>query len=341
MIRQQNKEPKWQLDRLIGLTRDQIALHKLMLGGRLHPVILLEGRQGAGKRHLAIWLASRWLCEAGLSKDSPVEPCGKCVSCKEVLMGSHLDLAVLDEAGGAIKTASAELFQEHFNVLSSSGKRIGIIMNADCLTSEAANRLLKTLEEPPSQAIIILTTSRPLSLPATILGRCLRWRLRPPPRAEILEWTKCLLAKKGQADVDLKQLTRFVQRVGFSPGRIYSSLEQDSRLDGGISDDICDLLSASSMSQVISIASDLARTKKVKLAEVLNCAELELSSIYRNYFKESRAAEDRNSLNVWVSAGSRRKALHEARINAVRNKVVLNSQLVMESLGTSCLKEGQ
>ena len=340
MTKRQPKEPLWQVNQLIGLTKDKTALHSLMVGGRFHPIILLEGRQGAGKRHLAVWLASRWLCELGLSKDSPVNPCGRCVSCTEVLSGAHADVSILDEGDATIKTACAELFQEHFSILSSSGKRIGIIMNADRLTIEASNRLLKTLEEPPYQAIIILTSSRPLSLPATVLGRCLRWRLRPPPRREVLEWTRRLLEQKGQLAVDEKQLTRFVQSLGFSPGRIYSNLDQDVRLDGGISDDVYDLLTADSMRQVISIATDLARSKKVKISEVLDGAELELSYLYRKCFERSSAA-DKIDVRSWASASSRREALRDARRHAVLDKIVLNAQLVMESLGFSSLKEDQ
>ena len=146
-----SKEPakfhRWKIDHLIGLDRDQKAIHELITSQRMHPVILLEGRQGVGKRHLAVWIAARLLCEQTNQGHDPIQPCGQCGSCREVLAGIHADVAVLDENSGPIRTADAEELQEHFNILSTTGLRIGLIMNADKLTIEAANRLLKTLED--------------------------------------------------------------------------------------------------------------------------------------------------------------------------------------------------
>jgi DNA polymerase III delta prime subunit len=245
---------------------------------------------------------------------------------------------MLDGGNGPIRTADAEELQEHFNILSHSGLRIGLIMNADKLTIEAANRLLKTLEEPSGQAIIILTSSRPLSLPSTVLGRCLRWRVQAPDRSDVIGWTTRLLSAGGHSEIKENEIIRFVQRMGFSPGRIYRAVEQDEDFSDGIAADVRKLLCASSQGEVLEAAAYLARTKKAKLADVLDCAELELSTMYREQL--SKEDLDTEKLREW-SATRRglREALSTARRQAVIGKISLNSQLVMESMGLSRWKE--
>ena len=339
MTKQQTKTTRWNFDHLIGLDRDQKAVFQLISSGRMHPVILLEGRQGLGKRHLAVWIAARLLCEQGLGQCDQFRPCGFCGSCKEVLSGVHRDLTILDENGGPIRTADAEVFQEHFGVLSSSGLRIGIIMNADKMTMEAANRLLKTLEEPPHQAIIILTSSRPLSLPPTVLGRCLRWRVHSPDRVNVIKWAETLLKESGYSDVGKDDLLKFVQRLGFSPGRIYRAIEQKESVGDGMADDVRRLLNASRPSNVLQIAAHLARTKKAKLVDILDCAELELSAMYRENMT-SGTSDAKNKMELAVSRRGLREALSSARRHAVIEKISLNSQLVMESMGLSRWRDG-
>lgn len=332
------KSHRWNIEHLIGLGRDQKAIYELISSQRMHPVILLEGRQGVGKRHLAVWVAARLLCQRAINPDASIQPCGQCGSCKEVLAGIHADVAMLDGSNGPIRTADAEELQEHFNILSYSGLRIGLIMNADKLTIEAANRLLKTLEEPSRQAIIILTSSRPLSLPSTVLGRCLRWRVQAPDRSDVIGWTTRLLRAGGHREIKESEIIRFVQRMGFSPGRIYRAVEQDEDFSDEIAADVRKLLCASSQGEVLEAAAYLARTKKAKLAEVLDCAELELSTIYREQL--SKEDLDTEKLREW-SATRRglREALSTARRQAVIGKISLNSQLVMESMGLSRWKE--
>ena len=338
MSKESARSHRWKIDQLIGLDRDQRAIYELIASQRMHPVILLEGRQGVGKRHLAVWIAARILCEQTKHRNDPVQPCGQCGSCREVLAGIHADVAVLDENGGPIRTADAEGLQEHFNILSTTGLRIGLIMNADKLTIEAANRLLKTLEEPPRQAVIILTSSRPLSLPPTVLGRCLRWRVHMPDRNDVVQWAKKLLRGSGQAECETTEIVRFVQKMGFSPGRIYRAIEQGEHLTDGLSTEVHKLLFAPNQGQVLQIASGLARTKKARLADVLDCAELELSSIYREHFANG-VIDFAKIRELSATRRGLRETLSGARRQAVIGKITLNSQLVMESMGLSRWKE--
>lgn len=339
MSKSDTKTDRWNVLQLFGLERDKTSLYELMCSERLHPVILLEGRQGLGKRHLAVWMAARLLCEQKITLQGPVDPCGKCGACREVLSGLHHDVMIINEPGASIRTADAEVFQEHFNTLSATGRRLGLLMNADKMTMEAANRLLKTLEEPPAQAFIILTSSRPLSLPPTILGRCLRWRLQAPDRDQVVEWTRKLLHGNDIEKLGANEVSKFVQHMAFSPGRIRKAIEHGDILVDDLAEDVRALLGATTASEVLKIAADVARTKKAKLSDVLDYVELELSSQYRQSFE----GETNRVAGLTEMARTRRflrEALSSARRHAVIGKVSLNTQLVMESLGLSRWKEG-
>jgi DNA polymerase III gamma/tau subunit len=341
--KQAAKNMQWSLDGLVGLEKNQEQLNYLMTSGRMHPIMMLEGRQGLGKRHLAVWLAARFFCDVEDTQFSKAVPCLKCGSCKEILVGTHADVTILDGEGQSIKTAEAAVFQEHFNVLSSSGKRVGIIMNADRLTIEASNRLLKTLEEPPEQARIILTTSRPLALPRTILGRCLRWRVALPARDTVLTWADRVIKEKLGQEVSLSDVERIVKRFGYSPGKIQSKLDQSDALELMDQLDVRQLLTTNDLASVIKVASDMARNRKVKVSEILDDTELELCSIYREKLGVGHLADvcksDRDNNQSWSSRHYLRQALSLARRQAIQNKTALNSQLVAESIGLSRWKE--
>ena len=68
------------------------------------------------------------------------------------------------------------------------GRKVGVIAQADLMTPNAANALLKTLEEPPPDGLLILIAERPSRLPATIVSRCQRITVSVPPRKGALEW---------------------------------------------------------------------------------------------------------------------------------------------------------
>ncbi len=311
---------------LVGLNLTMRDLGLLMDSGRMHPVILLESRKGYGKRHLAMWLAARLLCQAS----SGAQPCGVCGSCSEILAGVHPDVVVLNHHDDPIKTADVESFQRHFDILSSGGLRIGVIMNADLMTKEAYNRALKTLEEPAAQARIIMTTSRPLALPATILGRCLRWRVVQPARDEVLAWSREQMKVVGRA-LDDASLMAWIGRRGFSPGLVYRSIFNSEGQDDHLIVDVRSLLLANNPATVLRSAANLARIHKVKLPVIMEMVEWELGAAYREWFSSGKpSALSQESLRAKIL---RRRTLSAVRSQAILGKVVLNAQLVAESIG--------
>jgi DNA polymerase-3 subunit delta' len=171
---------------LIGLARPRELLGRILASGRVPHAILLHGPAGVGKRTMAMRLAASLLCES--PRPGTGEACGACASCRKVEHGNHPDLLVVtrlpkdagsedDPGEGELKSviAIAQIrdLSEHASYAPREGaRRVFLVDPADRLTLEGQNALLKTLEEPPGRAVIILVASRPHALLATVRSRC-------------------------------------------------------------------------------------------------------------------------------------------------------------------------
>lgn len=148
--------------------------------GRTPHAILLRGPAGVGKRSAAVWLARRHLGVPG--KVLPEFP----VEIPELADLSWVQPAEDKQAIGidAVRTLVA-----HLSLTSHAGRgKVAIIEPADAMTGSAANSLLKTLEEPAGNALLILVVDRAGRLPATIVSRCQRIDIALPPAHQSLGW---------------------------------------------------------------------------------------------------------------------------------------------------------
>ena len=143
---------------------------------RVSHAYILNGERGSGKRMLANLFATTLLCETGDS-----EPCGKCHSCKQAESGNHPDIIrVTHEKPNSISvddirtqvnnTVDIKPYQGPYKVY--------IIPQADMMTPQAQNAILKTIEEPPSYAVFLLLTENAETLLPTINSRCVMLKLR-------------------------------------------------------------------------------------------------------------------------------------------------------------------
>ncbi|HSN73139.1 MAG TPA: DNA polymerase III subunit delta' [Steroidobacteraceae bacterium] len=159
-------------------------------GDRLPHAILLHGAEGLDKSGFAAWLAQAVLCD---TPGSPLAPCDNCASCTLVQAGSHPDLTrvvpppdkqniLIDQIRAACEQLALTSYRQ--------GRKVAIVEPAHRMTVAAANSLLKTLEEPTPRTHLLLVTSQPASLPATIRSRCLRLGFRPPEREVALAWLR-------------------------------------------------------------------------------------------------------------------------------------------------------
>jgi DNA polymerase III subunit delta' len=162
-----------------------------LLAGRLTHGILIHEDPGAGGLELARWIAQRVNCT------SQPAPCGECQSCRWIAAGQHPDVTQLSPEGDskqiviqAVRDLSADLaLTAH-----TKGYKIAIISPADAMNPFAANALLKTLEEPPARTLVLLVTSQPSRLLATLRSRCSKLRLVAPSQDVSAEW---LAAARG------------------------------------------------------------------------------------------------------------------------------------------------
>lgn len=181
------------------------ALRERMETQRLGHAPLVHGPRGIGKHVLGQWLARLLLCQ----QRGDGEPCGDCQSCRLIEGGSHPDLFVMEvpEDKQGIGVDQVRDLIERMQLTSSMGAhRVGLVPQADAMNRNAANALLKTLEEPPSNAWLILLSEQPARLPATIRSRCQQWPLRAPDAEVGARWLaeSCPDAEAGRREAALQ-----------------------------------------------------------------------------------------------------------------------------------------
>jgi DNA polymerase-3 subunit delta' len=168
---------------------------------RLPHALLLFGPRGVGKLALAERIAQLLLCE-GQKK-----PCGACDGCRWFLGGNHPDFRRIapeslwlekpEKPSIVIKVEQVRELSEFLYIRSHrAGRRVALVHPAEDMNENAANALLKGLEEPPAAAVFILVSHRPAQLLPTIRSRCIAVPVPLPSRAVAAEW----LAQQGVKD---------------------------------------------------------------------------------------------------------------------------------------------
>jgi DNA polymerase-3 subunit delta' len=170
---------------------------------RLSHALLIHEAPGAGGDWLAKWASQLVLCQKPLETAGMGQaPCGACPGCHWVTTAQHPDLLLVQpvEESTQIRIEQIRELSEELSLTSHQGAyKVAVITPADTLNRFAANALLKTLEEPPPRTLLILVATQPSRLPATLLSRCQRIRIRAPARQQAVAW---LEATKGAGDWD-------------------------------------------------------------------------------------------------------------------------------------------
>jgi len=209
--------------RVRGQQRAVGQLQAAIRAGRLAHAYLFTGPAGVGKRTLARELGKAVLCE-----QQRADGCDRCRDCRAVEGGTSPDfgaLTVEDAAGRLrpvedsdreIKIASIRELTRALSLTSTSGRtRVFLVPGAERMNEEAANALLKTLEEPAGSRLLMLTTARPEALLPTVLSRVARIRLRSLSAGEVAEY---LVAERKLPGEDAREL------AGASGGSIGAAL---------------------------------------------------------------------------------------------------------------------
>lgn len=172
---------------IIGHDREVDILKKGILQNRVPHAFLFAGPNGIGKRMTAFAFAKVLNCER--YKD---DFCGECQNCKTIDSLSFMDVFLVeprepDYKGGAVDHVNGTIREDHISGVQQrisyrsqkGNKKVCIIDSAEKMNRTAQNKLLKTLEEPPSDSVIILVTCKAAELIPTILSRCQRINFRP------------------------------------------------------------------------------------------------------------------------------------------------------------------
>lgn len=172
--------------RLIGNDRNKKILQRLLGNGRVSATLIFAGPDGVGKRQFALTFAKAANCQKAPDHTFATDSCDECPTCRRINEGTYGDVMTIQPDGQFIKIAQTRALAEEVVYRPREGRqRFFIIDEADRLREEAANSLLKTLEEPPPTSTLILLTSRPNSLLQTIRSRSQRLNFAPLTIAEM------------------------------------------------------------------------------------------------------------------------------------------------------------
>ena len=153
-------------DQILGHERQKEILRRALANGRLAHAYLFSGPDGIGKRLMALALARAVVC-------LEQRGCGHCQACRKIDHQNHPDLHMLEPDGNSIKIEQIRTFQRELNFKPlEAPRKICLIEQAEAMTVGAANALLKTLEEPRGDTLLILLSAQPNRLLETIRSRC-------------------------------------------------------------------------------------------------------------------------------------------------------------------------
>lgn len=143
-----------------------LAIKRILTSGRVAHAYLFSGPEGIGKKKVATAFVEALFCASGRG-------CGGCVSCRKIASGNHPDIHFLEPDGQFIKVDQVRALQKDLAYRPFEAPRKACIIDgADRFNPSSGNSLLKTLEEPPGNALIILLASAPGAVLPTIRSRC-------------------------------------------------------------------------------------------------------------------------------------------------------------------------
>ena len=177
---------------IVGQEQIKEHLSRAIRTGRVSHAYIIEGEQYAGKEFIARAFAQTLLCER-IKERPDLTPCGVCHSCKQAVSGNHPDVIFIRHAKPntiSVEEVRSLLCDDVAIAPYSSEKKIYIMNEAEKMTVQAQNALLKTLEEPPAYAVIMLLTTNLRSLLDTMTSRAVALSMRPVSDESVREYLK-------------------------------------------------------------------------------------------------------------------------------------------------------
>jgi DNA polymerase-3 subunit gamma/tau len=257
---------------------------------------LFSGPRGSGKTTLARLFAKAVNCEN--RKENQFEPCNQCSSCKEIMESRSLDLIEIDAASHRGIDEIRELREGIKFTPVKSKYKVFIIDESHQLTKEAANALLKTLEEPPRHAIFILATTEIQKMIPTIISRCQRFDFRRLTFPEIINRLK-VISEKEKVKIDQKAL----ELIAINSGG--SCRDAESILD-----------------QVLIFSQDNQKISANEVKRLLGLVEINLVSQFVDFLIEKNLPAALNFINEILEKGYGTQEFIRALINYLRQGLI-------------------
>jgi DNA polymerase III subunit delta' len=200
---------------LVGNDRIKRLLKRAVSESRIAQALILAGPRGVGKHRFALALAQAVNCD----NPSEGDACGRCLPCRMIDANEHLDVQTISRDGQFIKIDQMRQMSREAHFRPYVGRRrVYIIDGAERLNENAANSILKTLEEPPETSLLVLVTHKPYSLLETIRSRCQLLSFAPLTTAEL---ERHLTATQKRPSEEIRMLARLAR------GSIGRALEID------------------------------------------------------------------------------------------------------------------
>jgi len=285
---------------IIGQEHIVQTLTNAILSGIISHAYLFSGPRGSGKTTIARLLAKSLNCQN--RKNNEFEPCNRCESCLEITENRSLDLIEIDAASHRGIDEIRELKEGIKFAPTKSKYKVFIIDESHQLTKEAANALLKTLEEPPSHAIFILATTEIHKMLPTIISRSQRFDFRKLTIPEIIKRLE-VIANKEKVKIEKPALELIAIN---SEGSIRDA---ESLLD-----------------QVLTFHGSFDKEGSVKIEDIKNLLGLVEINLVSNFFdllSQKKASQAINFLQDIVDKGSDLQEFSKAFINYLRQLLIL------------------
>ena len=196
-----------------GITGYEDVIRQLKHAGRTGSVshaYLFTGPEGCGKRKMAEAFAAMLVCEA---EDPGERPCMNCSGCKRAFSGNHPDIIRVTHEKPlsiSVNEIRAQLVDKAVIRPYEDKKKVFIVAEAEKMTPQAQNALLKTLEEPPEYAVILLLSTNPETLLPTIRSRTLMIPLNPLPNRVVEEYIR---EKMEMPDYEARVIAAYAQGI--------------------------------------------------------------------------------------------------------------------------------